>query len=167
MNRHRHQINTTNSDQDVPTSPQFLLSAMVVLAMLNTTWASIGGLDEFLDAVGWERLYGEDGDGDGEASTLGPSSHGTSGGSGGGGSAASVVGAAPRATAGGVTRRDIKRHVYVHQLVSSFSISYHSIDMQHGRYGNCMLRLIDEESSFCLVGALGVVLILVRLFVHL
>lgn len=88
----------------MPTSLQFLLSAMVVLAMLNTTWASIGGLDEFLDAVGWDRLSGEEGDG--EASTLGPSSHGTSG----GGSAASVVGAALHVEASGVTRSDIKRY---------------------------------------------------------
>eukprot|EP00752_Nemacystus_decipiens_P006953 g6240.t1 len=90
------------TEQEVPTFLQLLLSAMVVLAMLNTTWASIGGLDEFLDAVGWERAYFEEGEG--EASTLGPSSHGPSGGS---VSAASVVGAAPRAA--GVTRSDIRR----------------------------------------------------------
>ena len=96
---------TKISEQEVPTSLQFLLSAMVVLAMLNTTWASIGGLDELLDAVGWDRLYGEEGDG--EASTLGPSSHGTSGG---GGSAASVVGAGPRVATNDVTRSDIRRY---------------------------------------------------------
>eukprot|EP00903_Cladosiphon_okamuranus_P006938 g6752.t1 len=92
------------TDQEVPTALQFLLSAMVVLAMLNTTWASIGGLDEFLDAMGWDRLSGQEGDG--EASTIGPSSHGTSGR---GSSAASVAGAAPPVEASGITRSDIKR----------------------------------------------------------
>ncbi len=87
---------------------------MVVLALVNTMWASIGGLDDFFDAMGWDRpsSFGRE---DGDASTLGPSSHGT----GGGGSShgvhigssavgdASRVGAAP---AGGVTRRDIRRY---------------------------------------------------------
>ncbi|CAM9746827.1 unnamed protein product, partial [Ectocarpus fasciculatus] len=91
------------TDEEVPTSLQLLISAMVVLAMVNTMWASVGGLEDAFDMMGWDYrsafFYGGGGDEDGEASTWGPSSHGT-------GSAASVAAEPRRAT---TTRSDVKR----------------------------------------------------------
>eukprot|EP00904_Undaria_pinnatifida_P004480 jgi/Undpi1/14032/HiC_scaffold_9.g03683.m1 len=81
-----------HTDRHVPTSIQLLISAMVVLAMVNTMWVSIGGLEEFLKMMGYQ---GRNGDG----STVGASSHG--------GSVASEVGS-PRVLAT-VTSSDISR----------------------------------------------------------
>ncbi|CAN0419313.1 unnamed protein product [Ectocarpus sp. 12 AP-2014] len=91
------------TDEEVPTSLQLLISAMVVLAMVNTMWASVGGLEDAFDMMGWDYrsaffLYGG-GDEEGETSTWEPSSHGT-------GSAASVVAEPHRGT---TTRSDVKR----------------------------------------------------------
>lgn len=99
---------TKISDGPVPTSLQFLISAMVVFATINTMWASVGGLEDMFDAVGWDsRSAGFAVSGSSDAdSTLGPSSHGAGGSS---VSAASVIGA-PR-VADAVTRSDVKRWV--------------------------------------------------------
>ena len=60
-----------DSDRDVPTCIQLLISAMVVFAMVNTMWVSVGGMDELRGVMGWMGK-------DGEESTVGPSSLGGS-----------------------------------------------------------------------------------------
>ncbi|CAM9730402.1 unnamed protein product [Ascophyllum nodosum] len=45
--------------QNFPTSLQFLMAAMVVSAQINTMWASVGGLEDLLEFIGWKCVPGE------------------------------------------------------------------------------------------------------------
>ena len=49
----------TVSHQNFPTSLQFLIAAMVVSAQINTMWASVGGLEDLLEFIGWKCVPGE------------------------------------------------------------------------------------------------------------
>ncbi|CAM9455374.1 unnamed protein product [Laminaria digitata] len=118
------------TDRDVPTCIQLLISAMVVLAMINTMWVSIGGMDDLRGVMGWP-------DKDGEESTVGPSSHG--------GSVMSEVGSPRGLTA--VTSSDLIR----------WKQHYHDVPsiMRNGRmsvvFGALANRFLCSESYDFLV----------------